>query len=52
MVTTRYILRLEPIASTPPEQLVATVGPTVHRYLTGDLNAELTDTAVNTPRQG
>ncbi|NLU77536.1 TetR family transcriptional regulator [Micromonospora sp. HNM0581] len=33
----RYVIRLEPVASTPPETLVATVGPTVHRYLTGEL---------------
>ncbi|HEX2073618.1 MAG TPA: TetR family transcriptional regulator [Geodermatophilus sp.] len=40
---TRYVLRLEPIASAPPEQLVAAVGPTVQRYLTG---------AVHLPRRG
>ena len=34
---TRYVLRLEPIASAPPEQLVAAVGPTVQRYLTGEV---------------
>jgi AcrR family transcriptional regulator len=33
----RYITRVEPIASAPVEQLVAAVGPTVQRYLTGDL---------------
>jgi AcrR family transcriptional regulator len=30
----RYQLRLEPIASTPVEQVVAWIGPTVQRYLT------------------
>lgn len=30
----RYQLRLEPIASTPVEQIVAWIGPTVQRYLT------------------
>ena len=33
----RYILKVEPIASAPPEQLVAAIGPTVQRYLTGEL---------------
>jgi AcrR family transcriptional regulator len=33
----RYVLKVEPIASTPPERLVAAIGPTVQRYLTGDL---------------
>ena len=31
----RYQLRIEPIASAPVEDLVAWVGPTVQRYLTG-----------------
>jgi hypothetical protein len=30
----RYQLRIEPIASSSVEQLVAWVGPTVQRYLT------------------
>ncbi|MEG3636890.1 TetR/AcrR family transcriptional regulator [Micromonospora palythoicola] len=34
----RYVIRLEPVASAPPETLIATVGPTVHRYLTGALD--------------
>ena len=33
----RYISCIEPLASAPPEQLVAALGPTVQRYLTGDL---------------
>ncbi|MEU1685163.1 TetR family transcriptional regulator [Micromonospora sp. NPDC005707] len=33
----RYVIRLEPVASADPETLVATIGPTVQRYLTGDL---------------
>ena len=33
----RYISCIEPIASAPPEQLVAALGPTVQRYLTGEL---------------
>ncbi|KAB1908864.1 MULTISPECIES: TetR/AcrR family transcriptional regulator [unclassified Micromonospora] len=34
----RYVIRLEPVASADPETLVATIGPTVQRYLTGDLD--------------
>jgi AcrR family transcriptional regulator len=34
----RYILKVEPLASTPRETLVATVGPTIQRYLTEPLD--------------
>jgi AcrR family transcriptional regulator len=34
LVMTRYVLRLEPIASMPREEVVAWLGPTVQRYLT------------------
>ena len=37
LVMTRYVLRLEPLASAAPEDLAAAVGPTVQRYLTGDV---------------
>jgi len=33
----RYVTCIEPIASASVEQLVAAIGPTVQRYLTGDL---------------
>ena len=33
----RYILKIEPLASASPEFLVATIAPTVQRYLTMDL---------------
>ena len=33
----RYISCIEPLASAPPEQLVAALGPAVQRYLTGEL---------------
>jgi AcrR family transcriptional regulator len=33
----RHIIRIEPIASADPEELVAMVGPTIQRYLTGAL---------------
>ncbi|MET8279183.1 TetR family transcriptional regulator [Micromonospora sp. NPDC005174] len=35
----RHVVRLEPVASADPETLVATIGPTVQRYLTGPLPA-------------
>ncbi|MGZ4505838.1 MAG: TetR/AcrR family transcriptional regulator [Blastococcus sp.] len=37
LVMARYVLRLEPLASASPEWLVASIGPTVQRYLTGDV---------------
>jgi AcrR family transcriptional regulator len=37
LALTRYILRFEPIASTPAEQLIAWIAPTLQRYLTGTL---------------
>ena len=33
----RYITCIEPLASASVDELVAAVGPTVQRYLTGDL---------------
>ena len=37
LVMVRYVLKIEPVASAPAEQLVAAIGPAVQRYLTGDL---------------
>jgi AcrR family transcriptional regulator len=37
IVMARYVLRVEPLASASPEWLVATIGPNVQRYLTGDV---------------
>jgi AcrR family transcriptional regulator len=37
VVMARYVLRVEPLASAAPEALVAAIGPTVQRYLTGDV---------------
>jgi hypothetical protein len=31
----RYLLKIEPLASTPVDTLVTLVGPTMQRYLTG-----------------
>lgn len=38
LVMSRYVLRIEPLASAAPESLVAAVGPTVQRYLTGEVS--------------
>ena len=38
VVMARYVLRVEPLASASAEELVAAVGPTVQRYLTGDVD--------------
>jgi AcrR family transcriptional regulator len=37
LATARYILKVEPLASTPPDQLAAAIGPTIQRYVTGDI---------------
>ena len=37
LVMTRYVLRLEPLASAYRPTLVAAIGPTLQRYLTGAL---------------
>ncbi|HSE10721.1 MAG TPA: TetR family transcriptional regulator [Nocardioidaceae bacterium] len=36
LVITRYVLRLEPMASMPAEEVAAWLGPTLQRYLTAD----------------
>jgi AcrR family transcriptional regulator len=40
LVMARYVVRVEPLASLPPEQLVEAIGPTFQRYLTGSLTAD------------
>lgn len=37
LAVVRYVLKVEPVASADPEQLVRAIGPNVQRYLTGDL---------------
>jgi AcrR family transcriptional regulator len=37
MVMARYIVGAEPLASLPPDELVAAIGPTLQRYLTEPL---------------
>jgi len=40
LAVARYILRVEPLASTPAELVTAAVGPTVQRYISGDLDPD------------
>jgi len=37
IIMARYVVRVEPLASAAPEVLVAAIGPTLQRYLTGDV---------------
>jgi AcrR family transcriptional regulator len=37
LITLRYLLEVEPLASMPHDELVATYAPTIQRYLTGPL---------------
>jgi len=37
LAVTRYVVRLEPVASAPPDELARTIGPNLQRYLTGQL---------------
>ncbi len=38
LIVTRYVIELEPVASASVDRLVADVGPTIQRYLTGPLD--------------
>jgi AcrR family transcriptional regulator len=42
LIMVRYIIRVEPLASAPAAQVAAAIGPTLQRYLTGDLGAVAT----------
>lgn len=39
LMMARYIIRVEPLASAPPALVAAAIGPTLQRYLTGDIAA-------------
>jgi AcrR family transcriptional regulator len=39
LMMARYIIKVEPLASAPAGQVAAAVGPTLQRYLTGDVAA-------------
>ena len=52
LAMSRYVIKLEPIASASPADLAATVGPTLDRYLTGPIGngrAVSDDASVRTP---
>jgi AcrR family transcriptional regulator len=36
----RYIIKIEPLASAPPETVVAAIAPTIQRYITGPLDGK------------
>jgi AcrR family transcriptional regulator len=40
IVMLRYVIKIEPMASLPAESIVALIGPTLQRYLTGPLPVE------------
>ena len=40
LIFARYVVQLEPLASAAPAQVVASVAPTVQRYLTGPVGRE------------
>jgi AcrR family transcriptional regulator len=37
LATARYILKIEPLASATPDQVARAIGPTIQRYLVGDI---------------
>ncbi len=39
LVMARYVVRVEPLASLPPEALIKAIAPTLQRYLVGPLEA-------------
>jgi AcrR family transcriptional regulator len=39
LILVRYIIKVEPLASAPAAQVAAAIGPTLQRYLTGDIAA-------------
>jgi AcrR family transcriptional regulator len=39
LAVTRFVLALGPVASASPDDLAATIGPTLQRYLTGEIRA-------------
>jgi AcrR family transcriptional regulator len=40
LAVARYILRLEPLARASPDEIVAAVGPTIQRYVNGDIGPQ------------
>ena len=40
LAMTRHVLRFEPLASTPAADIVTAMGPTIQRYMLGDITGE------------
>lgn len=40
LVMARYVIRVEPLVSLPPQALIEAIAPTLQRYLTGPLEAQ------------
>lgn len=38
LMLVRYVVRLEPLASAPPDDVVRMIAPNVQHYLTGNLD--------------
>jgi AcrR family transcriptional regulator len=51
LALTRYVLRFGPVASASPDDLAATIGPNLDRYLTGDLHKPRDSPATGTRRR-
>jgi AcrR family transcriptional regulator len=45
LAVTRFVLALGPVASASPDDLAATIGPTLQRYLTGEIRPASQDAA-------
>lgn len=41
LMMARYVIGVEPVASAPREAIVRAIGPTIQRYLTGDLGRSI-----------
>ena len=50
MVMARYVILVEPIASMTPAELARRVGPTIERYLAGDLGDRRRSALPGAPR--
>jgi AcrR family transcriptional regulator len=52
LVLTRYVLQLEPNASATHDSLAAAIGPTLQRYLTGEVELPVSAAAARGPAAG
>jgi AcrR family transcriptional regulator len=52
LVLTRYVLHLEPNASATHDSLAAAIGPTIQRYLTGEVELPVSAAAAPGPAAG